>query len=106
MPRRKRIFVCVQNRPVGDPRGSCHSRSGGLVYRAFFEELRKSNVSSDYQLTGTGCLGPCALGASVLVYPDDVLYGRVTPDDVAEIVARHLVAGSPVARLVVEDAPA
>ncbi len=60
---------------------------------------------SDYQLTSTGCLGPCALGPSVLVYPDDVLYGRVTPDDVQEIVERHLVAGSPVARLIVEEVP-
>ena len=103
---RKRIFVCVQNRPLGDPRRSCHSRSGGLVYRAFFEELRKIDTSIDYQLTSTGCLGPCALGATVLIYPDAVLYGRVTPNDVPEIVERHLLAGSPVARLVVEDVPA
>ena len=76
------------------------------MYRAFFEELRKVKTSSDYQLTSTGCLGPCALGATVLIYPDAVLYGRVTPNDVPEIVERHLLAGSPVARLVVEDVPA
>ncbi len=73
------------------------------MYHAFFEELRKLPASTDCQLTSTGCLGPCALGASVLVYPDAVLYGHVTPDDVPEIVERHLLAGTPVTRLIVED---
>jgi (2Fe-2S) ferredoxin len=34
----------------------------------------------------------------VVVYPDGVWYGHVTPDDAAEI-ARHLAGGPPVARL-------
>jgi (2Fe-2S) ferredoxin len=102
MPLRKRIFVCVQNRPIGHPRGSCQSRSGGLVYQTFLDEL-SAHAGVGYQLTSTGCLGPCASGASVLVYPEGILYGRVTPGDVPEIVQQHLVAGRPVARLVVED---
>jgi (2Fe-2S) ferredoxin len=35
----------------------------------------------------------------VVVYPDAVWYGNVTPDDVEEIVERHLIAGEPVERL-------
>jgi (2Fe-2S) ferredoxin len=41
---------------------------------------------------------------SVLVYPEGVLYGRVTPNDVSEIIEQHLMLGNPVTRLVVEDA--
>jgi (2Fe-2S) ferredoxin len=41
---------------------------------------------------------------SVLVYPEGVLYGRVTPKDVPEIIEQHLILGYPVIRLVVEDA--
>jgi (2Fe-2S) ferredoxin len=54
----------------------------------------------DYKLTSCGCLGECEGGAIVLVYPDGILYGRVTPDDVPEIVDQHLLTGRPVDRLV------
>jgi (2Fe-2S) ferredoxin len=72
------------------------------VYQTFLEEF-DTRPTVDYHLTSTGCLGPCALGASVLVYPDGVLYGRVTPSDVPEIIEQHLLSGKPVARLIVED---
>jgi (2Fe-2S) ferredoxin len=99
---RKRVFVCVQNRPLGDPRGSCQARSGGLVYHAFHDEMERHHPG--HKLTSCGCLGPCETGATVLVYPEGILYGRVGPDDVPEIVQKHLVAGHPVARLVVQGA--
>jgi (2Fe-2S) ferredoxin len=73
------------------------------VYRRFLDELDKVSTTSDYQLANTGCLGSCGSGVAVLVYPGGVLYGRVTPNDVAEIVAQHLIAGKPVTRLIVED---
>jgi (2Fe-2S) ferredoxin len=72
------------------------------VYQTFLEEFeRRPGVG--YQLSSTGCLGPCTFGPSVLVYPDGTLYGRVTPGDVPEIIEQHLLTGKPVSRLVVED---
>lgn len=103
MSTRNRVFVCVQNRPLGHPLGSCQSRGGGLVYQIFLEELRRQEVSTDYQLTSTGCLGPCSSGATVFTHPDGTLYGGVTLADVPEIVLSHLLGGTPVARLIVQD---
>ena len=98
-----RVFVCVQNRPLAHPDGSCHARGGGLVYQEFVEHLRKEPGASQlFLLTSTGCLGPCAgEGATVFIHPDGTLYGGVTPTDVSEIVDRHLRGGTPVARLVI-----
>ena len=84
---RARVFVCVR----------------GLVYQTFLDELTRRVGTVDYQLTSTGCLGPCASGATVFTHPDGTLYGRVTPADVPEIVLQHLIGGTPVARLVVQD---
>ena len=96
----QRVFVCVQNRPLGHPDGSCQARGGGLVYQEFVEQLPRE--SGSYQLTSTGCLGPChSGGATVFIFPDGTLYGGVTPADVAEIVHQHLRGGAPVARLIV-----
>jgi (2Fe-2S) ferredoxin len=80
-------------------------RSATSVYQTFFDELR-ARALTEYHLTTAGCLGPCAEGPNVLVYPEGVLYGHVTPADVAEIVTEHLVGGRPVRRLVQTDASA
>ena len=67
-----------------------------------FEEVERRAIV-DYKLTSCGCLGECEGGAVVLVYPDGTLYGHVTPDDVPEIVDRHLLTGRPVDRLVLQE---
>ena len=51
-----------------------------------------------------GCLDQCELGPTVVVYPEAVWYGHVTPDDVDEIIESHIVGGQPVERLVIPDA--
>jgi (2Fe-2S) ferredoxin len=51
----------------------------------------------------SGCLDQCEHGPTVVVYPDGVWYGRVTPDDVEEIIDSHIVNGKPVERLLIPD---
>ena len=46
-----------------------------------------------------GCLDQCALGVTVVVFPEQVWYGGVTVDDVGEIVEAHLFGDVPVERL-------
>jgi (2Fe-2S) ferredoxin len=48
----------------------------------------------DVLITHTGCLFPCNQAPVVVVQPDDVWYGGVTPDVARAIVAEHLVAGA------------
>jgi (2Fe-2S) ferredoxin len=103
MPKRSHVLVCVQNRPAGHPRGSCQSKGGASVYQTFVEEFAKRSLWDTFQLTHTGCLGPCRSGASVLIYPEGVLYGNVSASDVPTIIEQHLVAGSVVPQLAIPN---
>jgi (2Fe-2S) ferredoxin len=62
---------------------------------------RKLNVAM--RANASGCLDACEFGVTVVVYPDGVWYGGVTPDDVEEIIESHLIGDIPVARLLIND---
>jgi (2Fe-2S) ferredoxin len=52
-----------------------------------------------------GCLDQCEHGVAVVVYPEQVWYGGVTPADVPEIVERHILGGEYVTRLMLAEQP-
>ena len=79
-----------------DPRGSCLARGGDKVRDAFAKELKARNLARVIRANKAGCLDACEHGVCVVVYPEAVWYGAVTPADVPEIVERHLVGGTPV----------
>jgi (2Fe-2S) ferredoxin len=63
------------------------------------EEIDDRELSSEVMVTNTGCLAICDKGPVVIVYPEGVWYGSVTPDDVEEIMDSHIEGGKPVERL-------
>ncbi|MBF0142346.1 MAG: (2Fe-2S) ferredoxin domain-containing protein [Magnetococcales bacterium] len=95
----RHVFVCLNQRPEGHPRGSCGALGAKSVMEAFAGEFEKRGLFEKNLLTGAGCMGPCDQGPTVVVYPEGVWYVRVTPKDVPEICESHLVNGTPVARL-------
>lgn len=100
MPRpEKHVLVCVQQRPQGHPRPSCGHKNAADVAAEFFAQLQQRQLFDRVLVSTTSCLGPCSEGPSVLVYPEGVMYGGVTRQDVAEIFDEHLEKGRPVERL-------
>ena len=100
MPRpEKHVFVCTQNRPNGHPRGSCNASGAAEIMNEFMNEIQSRNLFERIALTNTGCMGPCSLGPSVLVYPEGVMYGQVSKADVKTIIEQHLLGGTPVVSL-------
>ena len=98
-PYERHVFVCTNRRPEGDPRGCCAGKGSEEVRALFKEELERRGLKGRVRANAAGCLDTCALGVSVVVYPEGVWYGRVTKEDVATIVEEHLVGGRPVERL-------
>ena len=102
MPRpEKHVFVCTQTRPQGHPRGSCANSGCAEIMNEFLNEIQGRNLFEKIALTNTGCMGPCMMGPSVLVYPEGIMYGKLKNDDVKTIIDQHLLGGEPVASLMV-----
>lgn len=98
-PYERHVFICTNSRPPGHPKGDCCSKGAEEVRARFKEALDKRGLKGRMRANAAGCLDTCAFGVSVVVYPEGVWYGRVTPDDVEEIVDKHVVGGEPVERL-------
>jgi (2Fe-2S) ferredoxin len=101
MAHRKRLlFVCVNRRPDGTPKGSCAAR-GGVELHAKLKRLLKDRglAETEVRACTSSCLDACWAGPCIAVEPDHYYYGRVQPSDVEEIV-QSLAAGTRVERLV------
>jgi (2Fe-2S) ferredoxin len=97
---KRHVFICVNERAPDDPRGFCKARGGDAVAAAFKAKLHERGLKRIVRANKAGCLDQCALGPTLVVYPEGVWYGRVTLEDVDEIIERHIVGGEPVERLV------
>ena len=88
---RSHILVCTGT--------GCSSSNSSKIIEAFERELKAQGMDQEARVVKTGCFGLCAMGPVVLIYPEGAFYTHVTPDDVAEIVAEHIVKGRIVQRL-------
>ena len=84
MRRLCQIFVCAT---PGE--GRCGAKGGGELLDAFREVVDRRGISSSSVLRNA-CTRRHEEGPVVFIYPDDVWYTRVKPENVAKIVERHL----------------
>jgi (2Fe-2S) ferredoxin len=107
-PIKRHVFVCT---------GKSCSAVGAEGVKAEFtrileekglrqgKETKGRNPMGEILLTECGSIGFCSVGTAVMVYPDGTLYGQVMPEDVAEIVEKHIEKGEPVKRLALMKLP-
>lgn len=96
---RRHVFVCQTRRPDGD-QPSCGARGAADLYSWLLGALdRRPDLAREVAVTACGCLGFCQDGPMIVVYPEGIWYARVRPEDLEEIVERHLFRGEPVERL-------
>ncbi len=98
--RRRYLFVCVNRRPDGTPKGSCAARGSVELHARLKEMLKEHGLSStEARACTSSCLDTCWVGPSIAVEPDHYFYGRVGMQDLPEIV-EALKNGTRVERLV------
>jgi len=84
--------------------GTGCTSSGSLKNRERLEELmERDGLQDKVHLVKTGCFGLCAEGPILVVYPGNVMYTNVQPDDINEIWEAHIKNGRVVERLTSEN---
>ena len=61
--------------------------------------IKRHGLEDEVEVVITGCFGFCEKGPIIKVYPDDVFYVSVKPEDAEEIIAEHALKGRQVSRL-------
>lgn len=84
MTQLRQIFVCAT---PGE--GRCGQKGGGELFDLFREEVERRGYAP-WVVLRNACARRHEEGPVVFVFPDDVWYTRVRPDDVPRIVERHL----------------
>ena len=81
----------------------CASNRSPEILTAFEKEIKRCKLQDEVQIIKAGCLGLCAEGPNVMIFPEGACYSRVTPEDVSEIVEEHILKGRIVSRLLQRD---
>jgi len=79
------------------------AKAAGMELEIELDFEDKAHKGKDALLTKSGCQGFCQVGPLLSIEPDGILYGRVKPEDVKEIVQRTFKGGEVVERLLYKD---
>ena len=81
----------------------CLALGSDRVISAFEEEIEKQALKTKVDVRETGCPGFCEKGPIVVIYPEEICYIGVTPEDAPEIVSQTVVGKKVIDRLLYTD---
>lgn len=86
------VFVCTNDR--GGERKSCADNNSRLVKSNLKKAVYEKGWKGKVRISTSGCMGVCANGSNVIIYPQKIWLSEVFPDDVDEIVSiiEHIMA--------------
>jgi (2Fe-2S) ferredoxin len=90
------VFVCTNDR--GGERKSCADGKSPLLREALKDEVEKHGWRGHVRVSQSGCLGLCANGPNVILYPQGIWFSGVGADDIPQILAKiETIVGEPAA---------
>ena len=100
----KHIFVCMNERRPGHPKGCCLHKGSAAVRARFKELVARHGLKGKVRANQAGCLDYCEHGPTVVVYPEGTWYGHVGLEDVDRIFEQHILGGEVVSDKLIDDA--
>lgn len=79
--------------------GGCHSSGSNKLKERLQELAVRDHMESETAIVRTGCFGLCSEGPIVVVQPENIMYTKVTAEDIDEIWEKHIKGGKVVERL-------
>jgi (2Fe-2S) ferredoxin len=96
------IYVCTNKRGENSAKPSCARRESEALLAEFKTKMETAGVTDKFDIEGTGCLGACEDGITVMFFEEQVWYGNVQPTDIDDIIESHIKSGKPVERLLIK----
>jgi len=81
----------------------CRALGADKLIAAFGAGLAEARLSDEVRIQSNGCHGFCERGLLVVIRPQGILYQRVKPEDVAEIIETTIRKGEIIERFVYKD---
>ncbi len=88
MPYQRQIFVCT-NDAKGE-KASCGDHKGEDVFRQLREIAKQKGLHPKIRVAQAKCLGQCNQGVNIMVYPENVWFNHVRPEDVPTIADEYI----------------
>ena len=82
---------------------ACHATASEKVAAAIDQELERQGLRAEVDFRRTGCHGFCEKGPIVVIYPKEICYLQVKPEDIPEITSQTLKENKVVDRLLYVD---
>jgi len=80
------VFVCTNDRK--GERKSCADQNSPLISKTLKEEVGNRGWKKQVRVSQSGCMGLCAKGPNVMIYPQKIWFSEVSIDDVGQIVSQ------------------
>jgi len=93
--RRRTVLICSGT--------GCQASRSEAIAENLRQLVAEADMEEQVEVSISGCFGFCEQGPVVEVFPDDVFYVKVKPEDAEEIFEEHLRGNRPVTRLLYEE---
>jgi (2Fe-2S) ferredoxin len=89
----KHIFFCTNQK--ADHKKCCQDANAKDLCHYFKSQLVDLNLhgAGKFRVSSAGCLGRCAQGPNIVIYPDNVWYKYSSKQDLDKIINNHIING-------------
>jgi (2Fe-2S) ferredoxin len=87
-PYKRQIFVCTNN--ANGEKVSCGDHQGEEVFRQLREIAKERKLHPTIRVAQAKCLGQCAKGVNIMIYPENCWHHAVRVADVATIADTYI----------------
>ena len=82
-PYKCHVFVCCKSR--GGERKSCGDNGDADIKTLLKDEISDRGWKGTVRVSESGCLGVCAVGPNIMIYPQGIWFTQTTSSDMPEI---------------------